>query len=386
MANKGSGGFTYVLLAGIVIIVIAYLVTFMPSLHNFVERGEKSKITLFSASPGKFGIVGEAERTIEFGDVRVGYVKTWETAKYFKQLKIENGIFKKSSKVVYVSGKDISGLKIEFTIGATNDYGELKILVNDYVVFDKRANQGYYVVNISKNLLNKETNKIVFECTSSGLKFWAPTFYLLNNIKIEKLDYGVKSFSTGFVLYPYEISGFKNAELSFYVSSALRNSDLSIWINVIEVFSAPLQESPKPYEFEIKRTSFHLFAGENEINISAGNNSYYYLKNLRLTIHYYGPSQRVYATYYFNVPTPLLSELQNKERNATIYIKVSKVVLPGDLIFDFNADKWKGKQLIDTSGTYKLPVDGDAFVDGKNTISISTTGSFYIDRVDLVVE
>ncbi len=385
MEKKASGGFAYVLLAGILIIIVAYLVTLIPTIHNFVERGEKSKITLFSASPGKFGIVGEAERVIEFGNVKVGYVKTWETAESFDQIKVENGIFKKSFKSILINGKDVSGLKIEFNVGTTNDYGILKILVNGYVVFEKKARDGYYVINVPEKILNKNSNKIVFECTSSGLKFWAPTLYLLNNVKIDKLDYGSKSFTEGFIIYPYEVEGFKNAELSFYVSSSLRNSDLSVWINNIQVFSAPLQESPRPYQFEIKRTNFHLFAGENEINISAGNNSYYYLRNVRLTIHYYGPSQRVYATYYFNIPKPLLTDIQSGERNATIYIKISKVVMPGDLMFDFNAGKWRGKQLIDAMGIYKLPVDENAFVNGENTISISTTGSFYIDRIDLII-
>ncbi len=373
--------FVKVLAAAFGVIFIAILLGASMENVNFYGKSG-GNFTIFSAEIGKFGEVGEASRAINIGDISIGYTKNFVRIVEESNVKIQKGLFRDNSYTWVVDGDEIESIRIEGFVSDTNLYGELVVEVNGEVVWRNKTMPGRFELVIRD--VDPRHNEISLKATSSGFKFWAPTTYLFSELEISKYDYTQSEWSGGIKLYPYEVEGFDRGVLAFYVDEAVKNSDLKIDINSKTVYSARPQQSPVPYEVEFDKTSTALVAGENSVHIYTGRDAAYMLRNVVLKIYYYGATQKSYKTYRFRLDPNFLEFMDKQNMFVVLKIKVDDVFVRGILEVNLN-DKYHREFEIDGGHKIITAKLDDSYLSSKNTITIASTGSFDIERMDIVV-
>ncbi len=374
--------FVKVLAGAFAILFVAILLGI--TMENVTMHGisGSGNFTIFSAELGKIGEIGEASRSINIGDVNVGYVKMYVPIVEESNLKVQRGLLRDKSHSWVVDGKEIDKIKIEGSISDTNLYGELIVEVNGKEVWRNKTMPGRFEITIDR--VDPTHNEITLKAGSSGLKFWAPTTYIFSFLKVSKYDYAQSEFLSGIEVYSYEITGFKKGKISFYVDEAIKTADLNIDINSRQVYSGKPQESPVPYEFEFDKTSTNLAAGENSLHIYTGKNAAYKLRDVRVEIYYYGATHKSYKTYRFNLDPHFLEFMEEPDVFVFLKIKVDDVFVRGTLEVDIN-NKYKQEFDIDEGDKIISAKLDESYFNTKNTITVASTGSFDIERMDIVV-
>ena len=373
--------FVKVLALAFSVLFVAILVgVSMENIESY--RVGKGNFTIFSAEIGKLGEVGEASRTISIGDVDVGYVKNFVNVVEESNVKVQNGLLKDSSYTWVVDGDEIEKIRIEGMISDTNLYGQLIVEVNGKEVWRNKTMPGRFELVISD--VDAKHNEITLKASSSGFKFWAPTTYVFSSLRISKYDYSQSEYAGGIELYPYEISGFKKGKLVFYVDDAVKTADLTIDINSKHVYSARPQKSPVPYEVEFDKASTNLAGGENTLHIYTGKDASYKLRDVKVQIYYYGSTQKSYRTYRFKLDPNFLEFMDKQNAIVELKIKVDDVFVRGTLEVNIN-DKYMQEFEIDEGNKIITAKLSESYFSTENTITIASTGSFDIERMDVVV-
>ncbi len=367
--------------------VLILLVGVAMSIRIFKVPGmvKRDNITIYSVSIPSFGEIGEASRTIMLGDVSVGETTGTDLVVNASNVVVKNGLFSSNSQSFVVNGKNITRIIIEGEISETNLYGDLIIKVNGKDVYHAKTSP--QKIKIVVNNVNPTHNEVEISCESSGLKFWAPTTYVFSYLKIYKVDYTYREYTKGFVVYPYEIDGFKKGEIVFNVDEAIKNEDLCIDINNVNVYCARPQESPLPYKIDFDKASVNLAAGENTLRIYSGKNSAYKLRDVRINIYYYGATHKSYRSYEFNIDERLLETMRKENRTLVVVGKVGTLNARGVLEIRLN-----GRD--DCALEFPIRTDYEIFSQkiklsclkpGTNILSVATTGSFDVERVSLML-
>ena len=174
----------------------------------------------------------KAVRHIDFGDLSVGYIPTDTILQEKEEVIIKKGIFFRSQELVLdFSGVDVTKAYLTFELDNTNNYGDLIITLNDRLINSTIVNTGVYVVVMDK--LN-ETNSLKISTENSGLRFWAPTMYILKDVKLLVKEYSNEKRLESFDIKDFEMEGL-SGRLVFTVENALLGDTLNVKLNEKEI-------------------------------------------------------------------------------------------------------------------------------------------------------
>ena len=376
--------FTYVFAAAVVIFFTLFLLFGQEPIDSDGTSSDpvisdKGEIIFSAASADLLSNNKQTARTVDFGDFDVGYTSNERTIQEMELLLIEKGIFKSLSKEFSFEGLGMESAVLKFEVSDSNDYGNLRIYLNDELVFDNVTSAGAsYTIEFNDPL---DYNEIRIEAESSGVRFWAPTVYKLSDIKLSATSFDNVEKMFSFVVYDYEMKGF-NAVLGYEVgSSSIRLGDLHIEINGNEV-----NEEKKPMFGRIYKETFDRTDGviaakpdTNYIQFSADKNSMYEIQDAQLTVTYFDTDKAAIAEYTVMVDEDTYDDMYNETIVLEFYAEMisddaSLDIYINDILFEHETELHENL----------IVLSQDDFRRGKtNILKFSTYGIYKLSDIDI---
>ncbi|MBU4301025.1 hypothetical protein L6303_04340 [archaeon] len=371
--------FVKVLAAGVTLIIFALLIS---GSSMFEEEGIASNnITLFSQNiVGQIGSVQETFRRISFGSFSVGQTLGEETTNNLSDAIIENGWFREHSESFQFSGSGAVGAYMTFTVADMNKYGSLQIYFNDRKVYDNITAKGDYRIQIT---LPEATNTIEIKATSSAEKFWAPTTYILKDIKLVVKRYGEQEYVVPFTVYDYEAVGWSTGRLLFGVDDATIAGDLAVNVNGQEVYrDRPISRSTI-HQKDFTREKAQIHAGENTLRFRTEKDATYDLSNVELLMFFFTGSESVTKKIYFSMGDGQLALYKAQNSTGRITFDVDAVYLDRGITVMVN-NKPIELSKVESEGGFKenyVNFDLKDLRSGRNTIEFKTRGSYSLSNI-----
>jgi hypothetical protein len=211
---------------------------------TFPEKSESGAIFVGT-------ITEEVWRNIEFINISTVY-KAVDILKSLSDKRLYNGLLFGSNKLEInfdVDPDNTISTYLSFFVYDTNKYGNLVIKINDYVIHDKVLTTGNYIFNLNKTLL-KDKNKVEISTRSSGWKIWAPSVYILKNIKITSQEVYARKSEYKFNISDEEYNSLSKRQGRISLDLKEHSGKLSIIINDKEVFSGEMEKAVKDIYFD----------------------------------------------------------------------------------------------------------------------------------------
>lgn len=373
--------FIKVLIAGLAVFAIAAFVGDIgPS--GTGQDNVPLNITLFSVEKiGNVGFSSATPRDINIGSVTVGNLYAEETAYEEENATIKNGMFSKSEKSVTFGGENARKATLSFYVKETNSYGNLVVALGGITLLDKRATPGQYKFEIYD--LNS-TNEIYISAESSGAKFWAPTTYVLSDIKVAVDRYAERDRTVPFQVYSYEASGWSFGRVSFIPQNVSGPGNLAIEVNGKTVYN----NSPAlgvPFQADFTKQETRVSPGENILSFRTERDTVHGLKNAKLTIFYYGTGEATYKMQQFDVNEFWRAQLQKENAEGVISFYVKNVLLDSGLDVAVNNRTYSIAAISPASWYNVTFSEKDLTNTTRNTVKFSTHGSYDLGAMKVTI-
>ena len=321
----------------------------------------------------------QSARTIDFGDFEVGYISNNRAIESIDSLVVEKGLFKSVSKEFSFDGDNLENANLVFTVDDTNNYGHLRIYLNDGIVFDnKTVNGGQYTIEFN-NLLDH--NDIRIEGQSSGIRFWAPTTYILSSVEVSASAFDMVDEMYSFTVYDYEMAGF-DAMLSYEVGSgSARLDDFNVEINGNDINAEKRPMFGSLYKETFDRTDGVIAAkpDTNYIKFFADGEAMYEVESAQLTITYFDSDKAAVSEYTVVVDEDTYDDMDNK----TIVLEYYVDKLSDDALLDVSLNEQMFNQKTELYEN-QIVLTQDDFRRGKtNLLKFSTYGIYRISDIDI---
>ncbi|MCK5342408.1 MAG: hypothetical protein KAR20_03340, partial [Candidatus Heimdallarchaeota archaeon] len=200
---------------------------------------------------------------------------------------IQNGISKKLSKEFSFERGQRKRVFLEFRILDMNDYGRLLIDFNDKRIYEEFGAVGK-LYRIELNEL-ADVNNIKISAESSGLRFWAPSTYVLKDFKVTTQDSDMKGKHTEFSLTSSQYKGFEKTVIRFQADSDDVPKDISIKLNGHEIYGdIPAQGKVEVISIEDKGI---LSVGKNTLDFESEHATFFSVKNADLECFFYDSAE-----------------------------------------------------------------------------------------------
>ncbi len=373
--------FIKVLAAGLLIIVVALFVSGSSVFH---EEGTTSNVTLFSQKiVGQIGSVQETFRRISLGSFSVGQSLGEETVNNLSEARIQNGWFNEHSESFQFPGNGAVSAYMTFTVADMNRYGSLQIYFNGRMIYDNITGKGNYRIQITAP---EATNTIEIKTTSSGVKFWAPATYILNDIKLVVARYGEQEYVVPFTVYDYEAVGWSMGRLMFGIDSATIAGDLIVNVNGQEVYrDRPISRSTV-HQKDFTREKAQIHAGENTLRFKTERDAKYDISNAELLMFFFTGSESVEKKLYFSMSEGQLALYEAENSTGRIIFDVDAVYLDRGITVMVNNNPIELSK-VESETDFKENYVNFGMADlreGRNTITFKTRGSYSIANVKVL--
>ncbi len=373
--------FIKVMTAGIAIFAVLMLLGWKGPLGPTHEPVEINK-TLLSVE--KIGVVGFAKATpreIIIGNVNVGNLPGEDLEFEAETVLIKNGLFSKNSQGITFNGERAQKATLSFRVDNSNEYGRLVIKHGELLIYNDVADTKKYSLEIYN--LNS-TNALDISATSSGIKFWAPTTYVLSDVRLTVDRYADRDYVVPFQVYSYEASGWSIGRISFVLESKTGPENLLIDVNGKPVYSdSPAPDVPSQIDFSRHET--RVSPGENLLSFKTGRDSTYIMKNTRLTIFYYGTGEAIYKVQPFELSEFWKAYLRKENVTGVINFYVRDAPLDSGLEVLLN-NKTHNFETISANTWYNITFgEKDLSDDTKNYVRFYTHGNYDLGKLNVLI-
>ncbi len=375
--------FTFVFVAAVVIFFTLFLLFGQEPLSDTSSDNDlisdKGEIIFSADYLSLISNKTQSARTIDFGDFEVGYISNNRAIESIDSLVVEKGLFKSVSKEFSFDGDNLENANLVFTVDDTNNYGHLRIYLNDGIVFDnKTVNGGQYTIEFN-NLLDH--NDIRIEGQSSGIRFWAPTTYILSSVEVSASAFDMVDEMYSFTVYDYEMAGF-DAMLSYEVGSgSARLDDFNVEINGNDINAEKRPMFGSLYKETFDRTDGVIAAkpDTNYIKFFADGEAMYEVESAQLTITYFDSDKAAVSEYTVVVDEDTYDDMDNK----TIVLEYYVDKLSDDALLDVSLNEQMFNQKTELYEN-QIVLTQDDFRRGKtNLLKFSTYGIYRISDIDI---
>ncbi|MDY6776768.1 MAG: hypothetical protein SVQ76_01520 [Candidatus Nanohaloarchaea archaeon] len=363
--------FVYVLVAGLTILVVGGVLAGFAGQTGTIpaESGE----AIFSADIGTIGAIQSTSRSVDFGDVVVERNPLNATAKTREEVSVGSSVLGASAEIVEFEAVKPRKAYISFVPSKSSSPENLVIEVNgerlqvpDYAAGER--------VTVSTSNVKQGANTVRITAKKPGAAFWSTPSYTLQNFKIIVEDRANSQVIEPFRVYDYEASGFDRGELRFSVTEDVRAAEpLKIEINGNTVMERTVIKRALPYTVQFTKARTGIEAGENVLSLSTTGESRYVVDNLRMTLYYYAGTQERTVTRSFSLSPQEYREISDK--GGRIRFEVEEVNLANPLTVSLPNREFTVNP---TKGNNTISFGRSAVKEGKNSLTISTDGSYRI--------
>ncbi|MBW6461470.1 MAG: hypothetical protein K0B07_00255 [DPANN group archaeon] len=376
--------FTFVFAAAVVIFFTLFLLFGQEPLtdttsDNPITISDKGEIIFFADSLNLISNKTQSARTVDFGDFDVGHISKERIVESIDSLLVEKGLFKSASKEFSFDGATLENAHLVFTVSDTNEYGNLRIYLNDKPIFDNKTVKGAEYTVEFNNLLAQ--NYIRIESQSSGIRFWAPATYLLSDVKVSAASFDNVDKMYSFIVYDYEMAGF-DAMLSYEVGAgSVRLDDMNVEINGNDINSEKRPMFGILYKETFDRTDGVIASkpDTNYIKFFADGEAMYEVEGAQLTITYFDSDKAAVSEYTVVIDEDTYDKMANK----TIVLEYYADKVSNDALLDvsLNEQMFNHKTVVYEN---QIVLSQDNFRRGKtNLLKFSTYGIYKISDIDI---
>ncbi|MDY6777416.1 MAG: hypothetical protein SVU32_02015 [Candidatus Nanohaloarchaea archaeon] len=376
--------FTYVALGATALFVIGGLIAGMTDAPGAgVETpGDNASVKmLFEKEIGVIGDLNETPRTV-FGPqtIEVEYRSPNKTVMQTDSLTIRKGGFgEPNAKIINFDAMRPEALYVTFTVAGSNPSGDLIFKLNGHTEKRFRPDEGRtYTVKLTNFSAGRNTLFITTEDT--GYTFWSPTKYALRDVKVQVKDMAVRKNTKTFIMYPYQLPGFKRGTIEFFVrESPTATAPLKIDINGNMVMERSPVKRNLPYTTQFSKAGTDLHPGENTISFYTKPGASYTLSTVTATVEYFVTTQTRQVSDTFTIP--LVTYRLMGADAAQIRFDVEAVNVPGQMRIQVNN---KTYTLQPGVGTRTIQVSKEVLQQGENEVRLTTSGSYKIKNFRIV--
>ena len=373
--------FIKVMTAGLAIFAVLMFIGWRGPLGPTYEPVELNKTLLSVEKIGTVGFAKATPREITIGNVNVGNLPGEDIEFEAEAALIKNGLFSKNSQGISFNGERAQKATLSFRVDETNNYGRLVVMHGGLVIYNEKADAGTYSFEL-RNL--NETNALDISATSSGIKFWAPTTYVLSDLKLTVDRYADRDYVVPFQVYSYEASGWSIGRISFVLESKTGPENLSIEVNGKPVYSdSPAPDVPTQIDFSRHET--RVSPGENLLSFKTGRDSAYIMKNTRLTIFYYGTGEAIHRIQPFELNAFWKAYLMKENVTGVVNFYVRDAPLDSGLDVMLN-NKTHTFETLSANTWYNITFsEEDLSDDTKNFVRFYTHGNYDLGMLNVLI-
>ncbi len=338
-----------------------------------------SKIDIASMPQFFIGFTKEDKaRTVNYDAFVLGADSAMNVREVLKQ-DIENGLFSYKDLSIDINlqpatvTEAVSG-SLSFEVVSTNNYGDLTVSWNGKEYYNDRPAVGKVAVVIPKEAI-KESNKLAIKSTGPGARFWASSFYGLQNVRIDMITKTKRSLF--FDVFPEEIPAWSLGVLNFrrsdYSSAA---GTLKASVNGKTIYSRfPKQTDSVEMGVPEVRTGKNVITLESEGTFS--------LSDVFLNVFLWrNRTPGVSTSFVLSGDDMFL--LNSSKFSGVVEINVGTMLKPAPIEVRFNSSRGL-KSIFVTELKEKIDAkfDADEVNEGNNTLTLLTDGSMEIKSVDI---
>ncbi|MBL7206109.1 MAG: hypothetical protein ISS36_00750 [Candidatus Aenigmarchaeota archaeon] len=367
---KGWNDFFILLIVALGIIVSFLLIG---SFVGPITTGNIEEITVLNF--GKLGIVTNiASKIVEVPDFVSGELQA-ETLKTIPQLEFKSSVFGSHKEGFDIDipewlMDDMNNIRMTAHVDtSSNRVGDFAVRWNGKEIY-KGKPEDELDVYVDKQYI-KQSNTVELYADSPGVAFWAENYYFLKDIEI-KLEYGPAKIIP-LILEPSDIEKFEHADLRFYATSAVsvvvKVNGKTIYEKVprgVDVAKFTLADAP-------------LRSGPNLVSV----NSDRPLKMRDVELKLFLVSDEVSKKRDFDVSAKAFNSLRLGLRGR-IDAQVTNIERQGSLELKLNEKKLPLGIVKEGVNTVYFSMN-DVQI-GSNTLELSATGSFDVQKVIVGIE
>lgn len=317
--KKGMESFAIVLGIGITLFFLAFFVlSLVPEREPFrspssilpglgfgtgTAAGEfGDTIVIYESDVGRLGALQTKHAIASLGSFEVGYALGKQTIAQKPEVVIKNGWFSKNEELAMsFNGTETTNATLIFRVANSNLFNDLIVVFNGKTVYSNLTVNGSYSVEISGTDIKTAANTITVKAKSSGFKFWAPTIYILKDVKLEIDKYQFKEKTLPFVVQQEVFEKWIQGSFVSKVPKLLAEGNLIVDINGHNIFKDRVYSRLLSISFA--KFSSAVVQGENLVRFYADGKGYYNLQDVLLDIEYSGGSAAA-TIKSFIVPAP----------------------------------------------------------------------------------
>ncbi|MFH0889762.1 MAG: hypothetical protein V1836_01290 [Candidatus Aenigmatarchaeota archaeon] len=266
---------------------------------------------------------------------------------------------------------------VSLEITSTNNYGNLAVSWNGKEYYNDKPAAGKIDVNIPKEAI-KESNTLIVKSTGPGARFWASSFYALQNVHFDIITKSKRSLF--FDVFPEELPTWSAGVLNFRradYSSA--DGTLKASINGKAIYG----RFPKQTD-SIEIGPSDIRSGKNVITLES--DSTFSLSNVFLNVFLWrNRTPGVSTSFKLNGDDLFL--LNSSKFSGVVEINVGSVLKPAAIEVRFNSSRGiKSIFITELKDTIDAEFGADQVNEGNNTMTLLSDGSMEIKSVDIFLQ
>ncbi len=368
--KRGLGTAELVVLAGLLLIFLA----------GFVGEGEKKvskgEILLASENIGMLGSnIGGVKRMEISG--RFSISKGTGSVSIVSEegpIEVAKGFLTTKEHIISFQTGRSQEAELEFTVEDSNYYGELEVYLNNELIWHGMPEKGEKVSILLEKEKIRASNELRISAQSSGWRIWAPTYYILKDLKVSEKVEEKEAKELIFYLDSKDLSNLNLARLVLRVSEG--TGDVRMLLNNHLIYSGSLSEELSLIDF----SPAFLEEGNNSLRLEMASNGFYTVEYAKLLL-FYGGNQTSIKVIKVEIPESDYIKLKQGIYKGVIEVEVNKVLREGKLkisvITDtervlYNREASKGKLVFYFTGDEVSP---------EFKLSISSEGTYEIGEV-----
>lgn len=393
-SRKGMN-FGIVLIIGIVIFIVLGVLAGLSDSYSVGggSDGTEDEGNLFEKNVGWMGNISTTSRSVlGLSDIDVDPGAPNKTLESFEQFTVKNSIFwgDNSFTTTFEAQKPRS-LYVKFTVADADRAGRTIFGFNaGRMIFGLNGNiekkRGFrpgktYTVKLSN--VSKGQNTLLIAAENPGIMFLDTTFYDMRDAELILNDKAFSKNLNTFRLFPYEVKGFDQGEITFSVNEDVTaQTPLRVDINGNRIVNRRAVKRATPYSEKFSSVEADLRRGENTISFYTRPGSRYKLSNVNVDVDYYATTTRETVRGTFEV-SDFDYTFTDSDAEGTITVNVEEIGLEKPMKLTLNNRTY---QFSPQNGKNTFSFKGSDLVEGKNTVTLRTTGSYRISDLSVKLE
>ncbi len=329
------------------------------------------------------GTVGDSKGTfrhITIGSARIGLFKEESpAAEVDGPVTVARGILTAEDYVISIPKGKVKGESVlDFEVLSTNGYGKLMVWVNGALAWSGMPDAGEKIELRFK--AGAENTDVKFSATSSGLRFWLPSAYEIEKLRVrEDVDVRMRQ-NFEFDVTVAEVDDWSIGRVVFQITDAsppISVPNLVIKVNNATIFAGKPASGNLPVQVDFGKASTAIRDGNNTLSFEVAGEGQYDIAGIEVIIFsnvegWREPSVRFDITQ---------EEIDGLREGALSGAVTFKVLSPGTLsvsVRDASGNKNGEKVLLRDTwtdiGTVDLPFDWQEVTPGANNLLFNVSG------------